>query len=38
LKVETVPMKGLVRENQSEKKRYKYLPNSFIDLVEVFYG
>lgn len=38
LRVETVPMKGLVRETQSEKKRYKYLPDSFLDLAEVFYG
>ena len=38
LRVETVPMKGLVRETQSEKKRYKFLPDSFLDLAEVFYG
>jgi len=38
LRVETVPMKGLVRELQSEKKRYKYLPDSFLDMAEVFYG
>jgi len=37
LKVETVTMKGLVRENQSEKKRYKYLPDAFLELAEVFY-
>lgn len=38
LNVETVPMKGAVRENQNEKKRYKYVPDSFLDLAEVFYG
>jgi ATP-dependent phosphofructokinase / diphosphate-dependent phosphofructokinase len=38
LRVETVPMKGMVREVQTEKKRYKYLPDSFLDLAEVFYG
>ena len=37
LKVETVPMKGMVRETQSEKKRYKYLPDEFLDLAAVFY-
>ncbi|MBI3831344.1 MAG: ATP-dependent 6-phosphofructokinase [Planctomycetes bacterium] len=38
LRVETVPMKGMIRENQSEAKRYKYLPDSFLDMAEVFYG
>ncbi|HYF49981.1 MAG TPA: ATP-dependent 6-phosphofructokinase [Planctomycetota bacterium] len=38
LRVETVQMMGMVREQQSEKKRYKYLPDSFLDLCEVFYG
>lgn len=38
LRVETIPMKGLVRESQAEKKRYKLLPESFLDLAEVFYG
>jgi 6-phosphofructokinase 1 len=38
LRVETVPMQGMVREQQTEKKRYKYLPDSFLDLCEVFYG
>jgi ATP-dependent phosphofructokinase / diphosphate-dependent phosphofructokinase len=38
LQVQTIPMKGNVRETQSEKKAYKYLPASFLDLVEVFYG
>ncbi|MCY3022512.1 MAG: ATP-dependent 6-phosphofructokinase [Planctomycetota bacterium] len=38
LRVETVPMKGMVRETQTEKKRYKLLPDSFMSLAEVFYG
>jgi len=38
LKVFTVPMKGMVRESQSEKKRYKYLPDDFLELAQVFYG
>jgi len=38
LGVETLPMKGMVRETQAEKKRYKFLPDSFLDLAEVFYG
>ena len=29
---------GLCYETQSEKKRYKLLPNSFLDLAENFYG
>jgi 6-phosphofructokinase len=37
LKVETVPMQGMVRETQNDKKRYKLLPDSFLDLAEVFY-
>jgi 6-phosphofructokinase 1 len=32
------PMKGMVRETQAEKKRYKVLPDAFMNLVEVFYG
>jgi len=28
----------MVRESQSEKKRYKYLPDDFLDLAQVFYG
>jgi 6-phosphofructokinase len=38
LNVETLPMRGMIRETQTEKKRYKFLPDSFLDLVEVFYG
>lgn len=34
----TVPMTGNLRENQSEKKRYKSLPTSFLGLAEVFFG
>jgi 6-phosphofructokinase 1 len=38
LEAQTVPMKGMVRESQAEKKRYKFLPASFLELAEVFYG
>jgi len=38
LDVQLIPMKGTVREGQNEKKRYKYLPQSFLQLAEVFYG
>ncbi len=38
LNVESVPMKTLIRENQTEKKRYKFLPESFLNLAEVFYA
>jgi len=38
LKVSAVPMKGMVRESQSEKKQYKLLPDDFLDLAQVFYG
>ena len=38
LEVESVAMKGMVRENQSEKKRYKYLPLDFLDMSEYFFG
>jgi ATP-dependent phosphofructokinase / diphosphate-dependent phosphofructokinase len=38
LQVEDVPMRGMVRENQSSKKQYKVLPKDFLELVEVFYG
>jgi ATP-dependent phosphofructokinase / diphosphate-dependent phosphofructokinase len=36
--IETVSMKGMVRETQAEHKRYKLLPDSFLDTCEVFYG
>ncbi len=36
--VESVSMRGMIRENQEEKKRYKYLPGTFLDMAEVFYG
>ena len=38
LEVESVAMKGMVRENQQEKKRYKYLPLDFLDMSEYFFG
>ena len=38
LEVESVAMKGMVRENQKEKKRYKYLPLDFLDMSEYFFG
>ena len=37
LEVTTVPMAGKVRDNQNEKKVYKLLPKSFLELAEVFY-
>ncbi len=36
LEVQTLPMKGTVRETQNEMKRYKYLPESFLQLCEIF--
>jgi len=38
LNVETESMRGMIRETQAEKKRYKLLPDSFLKLAEVFYG
>lgn len=38
LEVETVPMQGLIRESQEEKKRYKFLPTSFLESARFFYG
>jgi len=38
LHIETVSMQNMVRENQTEHKRYKLLPDSFLDTCEVFYG
>ncbi len=35
--VTTIPMAGLVRENQNEKKKYKLLPDEFLKLAEIFY-
>ncbi|HLX61654.1 MAG TPA: ATP-dependent 6-phosphofructokinase [Planctomycetota bacterium] len=37
LEVFTRPMSGLVRESQSEHKKYKLLPDDFLKIVEVFY-
>ncbi|MCZ7647218.1 MAG: ATP-dependent 6-phosphofructokinase [Planctomycetota bacterium] len=36
--VDTVPMKGMIRENQTEKKRYKLLPKEFLEIAECFYA
>jgi hypothetical protein len=30
-------MKGLIRETQDEKKKYKLLPDSFMKLAEMFF-
>ncbi|HEY3323251.1 MAG TPA: ATP-dependent 6-phosphofructokinase [Planctomycetota bacterium] len=38
LDVLTEPMKGTLRETQTEKKRYKYLPEAFLKICEVFFG
>ena len=38
LEVEAVAMKGMLRENQKEEKRYKYLPLDFLDMAEYFFG
>ena len=35
--VELISMKGLIRETQDEKKKYKLLPDSFMDLAEMFF-
>jgi 6-phosphofructokinase len=35
--VELLPMKGLIRETQDEKKKYKLLPDEFIKLAELFF-
>jgi len=37
LEVEAIPMKGLIRETQDEKKKYKLLPTSFIDMASYFW-
>ncbi|MBE7462508.1 MAG: 6-phosphofructokinase [Planctomycetes bacterium] len=37
-RVEAVPMKGMLRENQTEKKRYKLLPDDFMPMAEIFYS
>jgi ATP-dependent phosphofructokinase / diphosphate-dependent phosphofructokinase len=38
LRIESIPMQGVVRETQAEHKRYKLLPDSFLETCEVFYG
>jgi 6-phosphofructokinase 1 len=35
--VELIPMKGLIRETQDEKKKYKLLPEGFMKLAEMFF-
>ena len=37
LEVEMIPMKGLIRETQDEKKKYKLLPTSFMDMASIFW-
>ncbi|HUR38515.1 MAG TPA: ATP-dependent 6-phosphofructokinase [Planctomycetota bacterium] len=37
LEVEVIPMKGLIRETQEEKKKYKLLPTSFMDMASIFW-
>jgi phosphofructokinase-like protein len=38
LEVETIPMKGLIRETQEEKKKYKLLPATFMDMASIFWS
>jgi len=38
LEVEAIPMKGLIRETQDEKKKYKLLPTSFIEMASYFWS
>jgi 6-phosphofructokinase 1 len=37
LQIEAVPMKGMIREAQSEKKKYKVLPLDFLDMASLFW-
>jgi len=37
LQIEVIPMKGLIRENQTEKKKYKLLPLEFLDMAGLFW-
>jgi 6-phosphofructokinase 1 len=37
LQIETIPMKGLIRETQAEKKKYKVLPLDFLDMAGLFW-
>jgi 6-phosphofructokinase len=38
LQIEVIPMKGLIRENQTEKKKYKLLPLGFLDMASLFWS
>jgi len=38
LEVEAIPMKGLIRETQEEKKKYKLLPTGFMDMASIFWS
>ncbi len=37
LQIEAIPMKGLIRETQQEKKKYKVLPLDFLDMASLFW-
>jgi len=37
LRIEAIPMKGLIRETQAEKKKYKVLPLEFLDMAGLFW-
>lgn len=37
LQIEVIPMKGLIRETQAEKKKYKLLPLEFLDMAGIFW-
>lgn len=37
LAIEVIPMKGLIRETQAEKKKYKLLPLEFLDMAGIFW-
>ena len=37
LQIEVIPMKGLIRENQTEKKKYKLLPLEFLEMAGLFW-
>ena len=37
LKIELIPMQGLIRESQKEPKKYKLLPTDFLDMAGLFW-
>ena len=37
LQIEVIPMKGLIRETQAEKKKYKLLTLEFLDMAGIFW-